>query len=159
MLSYLVWFLLYLLISVRSSDVEYKVTIASALYIIIKSSLSIFHLQSILMTVFFVDLFILVLLFVIVRDLSVSLLLLVSCIPKSIDICNYFLIGIDLPYWVLSIGLNADEWFICGVILTLLYKEHTNTLTKFYLDPAVVGYKVYILNTVFAILILLNLFY
>ena len=154
--AYLVCLVAYLFLNEKADSDYYKMTFITILFILTRLFLPEYSTEFVLNFLAITDCVLLLLLFVATNGRLTSTLIVLSVIPKIIDILLCTLSNGDVPLEILVFAMNADEYLVIGVILALLAKESSSVVIKFYIDPMKVGYRLFILNSLFGIVLILN---
>ena len=157
--SYLICLIAYFCLNVKADESHYKITLILGFFITIRWLLPTYGTEDTILFLTILDSITVLLLLIVSKDKVTSTLIGVSVIPKVIDIllCNFS--DGNVPLGLLLMTLNADEYLILGVVITLLVKENVQLITKLHIDPRVVGYRLWILDGIFGMVLLSNLFY
>ena len=154
--AYLVCLVAYLFLNQKADSDCYKIIFITILFILTRLFLPEYSTEFVLNFLVITDCVLLLLLFVATKGRVAFTIIALSVIPKIIDIllCNFS--NGNAPLEILIFAMNADEYLVIGIILALLAKESSSVVTKFYIDPTKVGYRLFILHSLFGIVLILN---
>jgi hypothetical protein len=153
---YLVCLVAYLFLNDKADVSYYKITFIMIIFILSRWLLPEYLTVDVLRFLAITDSLAVLLLLILAKDRLTLIIISIAVIPKITDIilCNFS--NGNVPLALLTMTLNADEYFIVGIITTLLFRESSSVITQLYVDPKKVGYRLFIMNSIFGVTLLLN---